>query len=223
MFIDPNDPVDLYPRHFVLMLQEPPAYRGARWFHDRAEFADGSEIPTIKNSQSKAFIRDLIDEDSASDEFYDETRRNELQTALDMFVLTGALKKYREAKDPTCSFRHHTMLVHEGVDTAIHQDAAQMLRELWRERGYNLGRPIPEMKALFETDLLPVMREERYNPDYPYPERYEELLPFINEAFAEMMVGVTDSSGPVMQVDTEGNDSPNFEAGKVWKLSLIHI
>lgn len=218
VFIDPNDPVDLYPRHFVLMLQEPPAYRGARWFHDRTEFADGSEIPTIKNSQSKAFIRDLIDESSVSDEFYDDTRRNELQTALDMFVLTGALKKYREAKDPKYSFRHHTMLVHEGVDTAIHQDAAQMLRELWRERGYNLGRPIPEMKALFETDLLPVMREERYNPGYPYPKRYEELLPYINEAFAEMMVGVTDSSGPVMQVDTEGNDSPNFEAGKVWKV-----
>ncbi|EPD68632.1 hypothetical protein HMPREF1219_01816 [Corynebacterium pyruviciproducens ATCC BAA-1742] len=218
VFIDPNDPVDLYPRHFVLMLNEPPAYRGARWFHDRSEFVDGSEIPTIENSQSKAFIRDLLDASSASDDFYDETRRDELQTALDMFVLTGALKKYRETKDPNFSFRHHTMLVHEGVGTEIHQDATQILRELWRKRGYNLGRPIPEMKRLFEEDLLPVMQEGRYNPGYPVPENYAELIPFINEAYAEMMVGTTPLSGPILQVDTDGNDSPNFEAGKVWKV-----
>lgn len=218
VFVDPNDPEDLYPRHFVLMLNEPPAYRGARWFHDRKDFEDGSEEPTIENSQSKAFIRDLLDSSSASDEFFDETRIEELQTALDMFVLTGAIKKYRQSKLPELSFRHHTMLVHEGVGTEIHSDAAAKLRELWRKRAYNSGRPILELKQLFEEDLLPVMQVERYNPGYPVPSSYAELHPFINEAFAEMMAGVDPSRAPLLQVDTHANETPNFESGPVWKI-----
>ena len=219
VFIDPSDPADLYPRNFVLMLNEPPAYRGAKWFHDRLDFADDPSQATIENSQSKAFIRDLVDRDAIADsDDYQRERTEELQTALDMFVLTGAIKKFREEKHNGLAFKHHTMLVHEGVSKDIHTDGKKILEELWRSRGYNLGRPNAEMKRLFEEDLLPVMQIDRYNGKYAVPSSYEELLPYINEAYSEMMVNVQSTGTPILQVDTYGKESPNFEAGPVWKV-----
>ncbi|AJE32699.1 endonuclease [Corynebacterium humireducens NBRC 106098 = DSM 45392] len=218
VFVDPSDPEDLYPRDYVLMLNEPPAYRGATWFHDRADFADNPEEATVENSQSKAFIRDLEEADPFGPEEFDEVRSTELAECLDMFVLTGAIKKYREHHSPGLVFKHHTMLVHEGVGNDIHADARFKLDDLWRKRGYNLGRPIPEMRSLFEKDLLPVMRVARYNEGYKVPETYEELMPFILEAYEEIMSDVIGSRTPILQVDTVGNDSPNFEIGRVWKV-----
>ncbi|MDK8482708.1 Z1 domain-containing protein [Corynebacterium sp. MSK105] len=218
VFVDPSDPVDLYPQNFVLMLSEPPAYRGAKWFHDRMDFADAPEEATRENSQSKAFIRDIVDSRGLDDDVFEHERAEELKEALDMFVLTGAIKKFREAKHPGHTFKHHTMLVHEGTGTAIHGDGKKILEKIWRERGYNLARPIPEMKRLFEDDLLDVMNIERYREGFAIPRTYEELLPYINEAYAEMMVGVQSGESPILQVDTEGKQSPNFESGRVWKV-----
>lgn len=219
VFIDPADPVDLYPRNYVLMLNEPPAYRGAKWFHDRMDFADAPEEANRQNSQSKAFIRDIVKERDCDDhDLFDAERTNELEEALDMFVLTGAIKKFREAKHPGLTFKHHTMLVHEGTGTSIHGDGKQILETIWRNRGYNLSRPIPAMKRLFETDLLDVMNIERYSEGYAVPETYEELLPYINEAYSEMMTGVQPGGSPVLQVNTVGRESPNFESGQVWKI-----
>lgn len=218
VFVDPSDPVDLYPRNFVLMLSEPPAYRGAKWFHDRMDFADAPEEATRENSQSKAFIRDIVDSRGLDDDLFEQERAEELKEALDMFVLTGAIKKFREAKHPGHTFKHHTMLVHEGTGTAIHGDGKKILEKIWRERGYNLARPNPEMKRLFEDDLRDVMNIERYREGFAIPQTYEELLPYINEAYAEMMVGVHSGESPILQVDTEGKQSPNFESGRVWKV-----
>lgn len=219
VFVDPSDPVDLYPRDFVLLLNEPPAYRGAKWFHDRMDFADAPEEANRENSQSEAFIRDLASEESLSnDELFEDVRKDELQEALDMFVLTGAIKKYREAKNPRLSFKHHTMLVHEGVGTDIHGAGKQALDRLWLESAYNLGRPSAQMKNLFETDLLDVMKIARYSEGYPVPESFEDLVPYINEAYIEMMKGVPAGKSPVLQVDTVGKDTPDFESGPVWKI-----
>lgn len=219
VFIDPTDPVDLYPRHFVLMLNEPPAYRGAKWFHDRMDFADAPEEATRENSQSEAFIRDLAPEDTfSSEEDYLAARTQELEQALDMFVLTGAIKKFRESKHPKLTFRHHTMLVHEGVGTQIHGDGKQVLEEIWKKRAYNIGKANAQMRALFENDLLDVMKINRYSEGYAVPESFEELLPFIQEAYAEMMKGVQPGKTPILQVDTVGKESPNFESGGVWKI-----
>lgn len=218
VFVDPSDPVDLYPRHYVLMLNEPPAYRGAKWFHDRMDFADAPEEATRENSQSEAFIRDIVDSRELDDDAFDRERAEELEEALDMFVLTGAIKKFREAKHPGLTFKHHTMLVHEGTGTAIHEDGKKILERIWHSRGYNLSRPIPDMKRLFEEDLLDVMNIERYREGFAVPQTYEELLPYINQAYAEMMVGVQAGDSPILQVDTQGKQSPNFESGRVWKI-----
>ncbi|MDO5032432.1 Z1 domain-containing protein [Corynebacterium sp.] len=219
VFVDPSDPTDLYPHHYVLLLNEPPAYRGAKWFHDRMDFADDPDEATIENSQSKAFIRDLADRDEfPEDEDFDAIRVDELQEALDMFVLTGAIKEFRESKHPGLTFKHHTMLVHEGVGTEIHGDGKQVLEELWHKRAYNLRRTIPALQELFKEDLLPVMKIDRFNGGYACPESFQDLEPFIGEAYSEMMSGVQAGKSPILQVDTVGKESPNFESGGVWKV-----
>ncbi|WP_312096825.1 Z1 domain-containing protein [Corynebacterium dentalis] len=218
VFVDPEDPEDLYPRHFVLMLNEPPSYRGAKWFHDRMEFSDNPEDATIENSQSKAFIRDLQEADELPPEDFEETRDEELQKALDMFVLTGALKKFREAKHNNLTFKHHTMLVHEGVNTEIHTNAKEKLEALWNARCYDMGTCQDHLKSLYEKDVLPVMQVERYSDGYAVPDSFEELAIYISEAVSEMTHGLDAHRVPIMQVDTQGKDSPNFETGKVWKV-----
>lgn len=219
VFVDPSDPEDLYPRHYVLMLNQPPAYRGAGWFHDRTDFQDDPSEATIENSNSKAFIRDIAEESETDPEAFRDVRRDELQQALDMFVLTGAIKKYREAHDKSLKFKHHTMLVHEGVGTDAHTDARDILDELWTGRRYNLGRPIQELKRLFEHDLLPVMKLDHYSDGAPCPADYSELHPFINVAYEEIIKNLPPSkTSPILQVDTYGGDTPDFETGKVWKV-----
>ncbi|HCG45875.1 Z1 domain-containing protein [Corynebacterium flavescens] len=224
VFTDPSDPEDLYPRQFVLMLNEPPAYRGAKWFHDRADFLDipDSDV-SVEESRSKAFIRNLIENDSdGSEEEFSETRTSELQEALDAFVLTGAIKKYRESKADGVKFKHHTMLVHEGVSTNSHEDARLRLEEIWQRRGYEFGQADADLKKLFDTDFKPVMDVDFYNEGHPVPESFDELIPFISEACEEMMADVLENnegrSTPILQVDTQGEDSPSFEMGKVWKV-----
>ncbi|MCQ4624876.1 Z1 domain-containing protein [Corynebacterium sp. CCUG 69979] len=218
VFVDPSDPEDLYPRHYVLMLNQPPAYRGARWFHDRADYQDNPSEATIENSNSKAFIRDIAEEAETDPDAFRDVRRDELQQALDMFVLTGAIKKYREAHAPGLKFKHHTMLVHERVGTDAHADAKDTLDDLWNSRKYNLGRPILELQRLFEHDLLPVMEIDYYNAGTPYPKTYAELHPYINEAYEAITRNLSKDKTPFLQVDTQGGDTPDFETGKVWKV-----
>ena len=64
VFVDPDDPEDLYPRDFALILTEPPGYRGAAWFHDRHQQFEGDPEPTVETSRSMAFIRDIAESPS---------------------------------------------------------------------------------------------------------------------------------------------------------------
>ena len=85
--------------------------------------------------------------------------KDELRAALDAWVLSGAIKKYREVVTGNI-FRHHTMLVHEDVSNAAHIDspARRVVRGLW-----NTGKFTSEEKGsarlrkLFDDDYAAVM------------------------------------------------------------------
>lgn len=218
VFVDPADPQDLYPRHYVLMLNEPPEYKGAKWFHDQMNFADNPEDATIENSNSKALIRELVEEDGLSEEFFDSLREQELQEALDMFVLTGGIKKFRKKHHSGLDFKHHTMLVHEAVDTKSHTNARKTLSDIWTKRMYGMGGAWEDLENLYESQVLPVIKLDRYNNGYLNPASFAALKPFILEAVEEIMVDVQRDEAPILQVDTQGKDTPNFELGSVWKI-----
>lgn len=148
VFIDPDDSQDIFPKDFILSLERPEPYMGARDFHDLdVDFTGVAK--TIQNSNEKAFVRDLYAVDDA------DQRRTEMQQALDAFVLAGAIKLFR--RRPTgLRFRHHTMLVHESVKIAEHAALAEEIREIWKRAGYNSPAGLARLRKLYDEDFGPV-------------------------------------------------------------------
>lgn len=86
VFVDPSDTEDIFPKDFIISLPRPDGYMGARDFHDLDSALEAGEL-TFANSNEKAHVRDIVDDAD------DDTC---MQQAMDMFVLSAAMKLYRE-------------------------------------------------------------------------------------------------------------------------------
>jgi Z1 domain len=207
VFIDPSDTEDIFPKDFLLSLERPANYMGVADFHDLDTSFD--EEKTVESSNEKAFVRDLRASGPglAGD--------IELQAALDAFLLTGALKLYRE-QHSTLRFRHHTMLIHESVRTAEHRDLADRVRQLWNRAGYMTPTGLARLTTLLESDFRAVSAARA--PDLPFPTTFDELKPFIGEALSK----IHESAGnPVIVVNGDKDiDQQNldFEMRSIWRI-----
>ncbi|WP_406051338.1 Z1 domain-containing protein [Kribbella sp. NBC_00889] len=204
VFIDPSDAEDIFPRDFLISLDRPTDYMGAVDFHDI-----DSEIPeterTPSNSRKKAHVR-LLPEDPADD---DQT----LLQAIDVFVLAGAVKVYRE-KMGVPAFRHHTMLVHENMKRVVHTEQAARIKRLWTTAGYYSASSHERLRRLFEADILPVSRA--LNGGSPVPPTFEDLAPHISDAVTR----IASTGNPVLIVNSdqiEGEDL-DFDKQAVWRI-----
>ena len=209
--MDPDDERDLFPANFVLSLNPPPGYMGVQKFHDVSRRWD-DEAKTVANSNELAHVRALVG-DATTDP---DRRRAELQESLDAWVLSGAIKKYREANS-TRTFRHHTMLVHESTSTADHAATADDVRALWNTSKFNSAEGFARLEKLYEKDFLPVMTARA--KDEAVPTSFDELTPFVGSALAQMTI----DGDPVLIVnsDKEIQDQQkklDFEADKVWRI-----
>jgi hypothetical protein len=226
VFIDPDDSEDIFPKDFIVSLERPDGYMGARDFHDLDVDFDG-EDKTTENSNEKAFVRDLVAVD-------DEARRRiELQQALDSYVLSGALKLFR--RGPTgLRFRHHTMLVHESVKQVEHAELAAEIRELWRRAGYDTPGGLERLRKLYDDDFAPVAaalhrrtlavaaHEDRPAPGaLPLPDDFDALArgSWIGRALDLIDRGTS----PVIVVNGAAEkdyaqDALDFQTDEVWKI-----
>lgn len=221
VFVDPDDERDLFPADFVLSLHRPPGYMGVREFHDVGKRWDDEE-KTVANSNELAHVRPLVgdvDTDPVG-------RIEELQEALDAWVLSGAIKKYREVNSKL-SFRHHTMLVHESVSTGDHTATAADVRAVWSKAKFNSSEGFARLERLYNGDFLPVMEARpdgasKTDPDSRWrriPGSFEELKPFIGAALA----AITIDGDPVLIVNSDKEIKAqqkklDFEADKVWRI-----
>ncbi|OBK39018.1 hypothetical protein A5659_13360 [Mycobacterium sp. 1165196.3] len=211
VFVDPDDERDLFPADFVLSLDRPPAYMGVQEFHDVGTRWD-EEARTVANSNELAHVRALVgDTDTDPDR-----RIAELQEALDAWVLTGAIKKYREVFSAR-TYRHHTMLVHESTSTSVHADTANDVRGIWSTSKFNSKEGFARLRSLYEQDFLPVMNARA--KDEAIPPSFEALKPFIGDALAQMTI----DSNPVLIVNSDKEIQKqqkklDFEADKVWRI-----
>lgn len=205
VFINPNDPSDLYPRHFILSLPRPEGYMGASDFHDFA----GSPAPG-KLTNEVAYVRSVPNPDKKA------TDREREREALDAFLLSGALKLYRKQKKAEGSFRHHTMLVHESRLNTDQRARAKSLRKLWENAAYHSSAGVARLSKLFEDDFRRVSSER--GDGLPFPKRFEELRPFVGQALALIEGGSSD--GPILVVNGERDaDTPDFDTTpNVWKI-----
>jgi hypothetical protein len=212
VFVDPDDERDLFPSDFVLSLDAPPDYMGVQHFHDVGKRYE-DEKKTIANSNELAYVRSLV-----GDTNDDPNRREkELQEALDAWVLSGAIKKYRESKFGK-KFRHHTMLVHESVRQAEHQATAEDVRSLWKKSNFTSAAGLQRLESLYDHDYYPVI-EARAEKKQDIPESFESLKPFIAEAIAHMTI----DGDPVLIVNSDKaiqdqQKKLDFEADDVWRI-----
>ncbi|MGH8931460.1 MAG: Z1 domain-containing protein [Egibacteraceae bacterium] len=144
--IDPSDAEDIFPKDFLISLRRPPGYMGASDFHDLENEFDGGN-GAFDSSREAAHVR-YVDEKQGEDDC-------RLLEAMDAFVLAGAVKLYRE-DEGGCTFRHHTMLVHETMRTAGHRETAERIQQLWARAGYYSSSSHHRLNTLFDKDILSV-------------------------------------------------------------------
>ena len=200
VFVNPKDPEDLYPRDFMLSLDRPVGYMGAREFHDFEIIRPG------RLSNEKAYVRSIPETATSTDD--------QLAEAIDAFVLTGTLKKFREKPGQT-RFKHHTMLFHASSFKADQVLARNEIRALWRKAAYDSPGPgIKRLKVMLE-DFRKVWLDRGKPSNLRFPKTFEELKPALGAALADIRKG-----DPVLMINSADDaDVPNFEAKDgVWKI-----
>jgi Z1 domain len=204
VFVDPTDASDIFPRDFMFSLDRPPGYMGARDFHD-LDNPIPLEDRTFANSNEIAYVRAITTEDGDA---------GRLREALDMFVLTGAVKLYREDHGLGAGhFRHHTMLIHQSVKVSEHAELANTVRSLWQSSAYTGVVGLERLKKLYVEDLVPV--SEVRAPDVATLVDFEELKPYIAKAIHKIDSG---TENPVVVVNSEHDQAAvDFERQPIWK------
>ncbi|MEU2976125.1 Z1 domain-containing protein [Streptomyces hirsutus] len=209
VFVDPGDTEDIFPKDFIVSLPRPAGYMGVQDFHD-LDSAISPEERTFANSNEKAHVRDIVLADEDDDE--------PLQQAMDMFVLTAAMKLYREEHGlGDRYFQHHTMLVHESRSTADHRELLARVTHLWWNAGYSGERGHQRLRKLFENDVLPVCQVRA--DGHAVPATYEELSPYIGAA----AVRIGGDDHPIIVVngdkDIETGEA-DFDKRSIWKILI---
>jgi hypothetical protein len=200
VFVDPNLAEDLFPRDFIISLPRPKNYMGVADFHD-LERADKS----IPGANEIAFVRNVIGADTAPEN---------LQQALDSYILTGAIKLFRQAVKPELKkyYRHHTMLVHSSHLTGEHSVMAAQVESVLSNGGYMSGTAWPRLRSLWEKDFQ-VISAQRAD-GYPVAASFEDIEPFLGECWKRLKNGPK----PVLTVNGDAKDNPDFESDGIWKI-----
>jgi Z1 domain. len=208
VFIDPSDVEDIFPRDFIISLPSPPRYMGPKAFHDLDDGLPSDESSTLMSGE-RAHVRFLSD----------EPENEELRNALDMFLLTAAVKLYRQ-RHGAPPFTHHTMLVHEAMSKDVHRDTAEVITTLWNRGGYHTRSGLTRLRALYENDVLPTTRA--LDPELLAPDDFDEL----REDLAEALSLITPSDGrtsPVIVVNSDKElekqqESLDFDKRRIWRI-----
>ncbi|MEA1015146.1 Z1 domain-containing protein [Sphingosinicella sp. LY1275] len=200
VFVDPNNEEDIFPKDFLISLPRPESYMGVSDFYD----LEGSPDDIESRPNERDYVRPVTG---------DDTKPQNLQQAIDAFVLTGALKLYRAEEDTSLRFRHHTMLAHLSHKVVDHKALADLVRGTYGSAGYDGGPGLERLEALFANDFLPVYRER--GSDLPFPETFEELLSFVGDALTR--IGEPEVAVKVLNNENK-DDTPDFGRQSVWKI-----
>ncbi|MGI5246648.1 Z1 domain-containing protein [Dactylosporangium sp. CA-139066] len=208
VFIDPSDVEDIFPKDFIVALPRPVGYMGVDDFHDLDDPRPVNERP-LTTSKERAHVRLLSEEPDV----------DELRCALDMFVLTGAIKLYRQ-RTGGHTYRHHTMLVHEAMGQETHAETAELLTKLWARGGYHTAAGLHRLQKLYEADLLPVSQARA--PDLATPDDFAHLHGDIAAALAK--INPADRTrDPIIVVNSDTSldkqrEEVDFDKRDIWRI-----
>jgi hypothetical protein len=197
VFVDMESAEDLFPRDFILSLETSRGYMGPRDFHDL-----DPDIPGTPNREAR--VRDIRSDDDSDPDH--------LPRAIDSYILSGAIKLYREAQGESVSTKHHTMLVHTSARVAEHAATAELIKKLFSHGGYSTGVAYPRLERLFVEDFRRNSSLESWGR---MPDSIDDLWDFIGQAIGRVERG----AGPIRVVNGENEeDTPDFDSEKVWKI-----
>lgn len=203
VFIDPSDAQDIFPKDFLISLERPEGYMGVQDFHDLDSEVDPDDRD-VTNSNEKAYVRDV------------RTADPRLAEAVDAFVLSGAVKLYRQAQVGNVQFQHHTMLVHQSVKQIEHRALATEIESIWNQGSYASPSGLARLKDLWLKDFLPVSNARATQP---VPGNFEELAPFL----ADCIKRVTAGGKPYLIVNGDKDidqQKLDFDQTSVWKILI---
>ncbi|WP_198169788.1 Z1 domain-containing protein [Agromyces laixinhei] len=215
VFVSPDDSEEIFPKDFIVSLEPSDEYMGGRQFHDLFGLdPDDKGDPGVSNEA--AFVRGLI----ADGDIDPDAEREEIGDAIDAFVLSGAIKKWREAYDgDRFGYRHHTMLVHESVKTSEHSDLAASFRSVWADRGYSSAAGLARLRMLYDADFERVTSSRGEWRDLPLPENFDALKPFVGATVDAVMADLD----PVVVVNgTKDSDysAMDFQVRPYWRIMV---
>lgn len=205
--VNPDDPEDLFPKDFIISLDRPIGYMGVSDFFD--PFVDYDDLKQGDFSQPElAFIR-RVEASQAEDD-------DDLKRALRSYVLTGAMKFYRQTTDPIRykpeSLKHHTMLIHTSSRKGVHASLAERILDLWDQCAFNSPEGLKALRELWESDFLPVCQIQ--GKDELTPASFSELKAHLAAAVQK----ITYDSHFVRVVNSDKDEAPDFTHGPVWKI-----
>lgn len=209
-FTDPRDANDIYPRHFILPLARPDGYMGILDFHDLD--SDLVPIPAeVDKSKKHLHIRDIRTPRDEDDK--------ELRTALDAFVLSGALKLYRQSTGAySVKQRHHTLFYSDSTFVEDMTKAQGRILDMWDESAYSSKAGLARLQELYSDDLQgrsPHKDEIGY-----FPKTFASLIPFISKA-VQKIDEPFDGHGPVLIVNgKKGSAQIDFQVADIWKIVI---
>lgn len=212
VFISPDDSEDLFPKDFIVSLHPSSEYMGGSYFHDLGVDKRGGTDPSQSNEA--AFVRNL----EADGDLDPDAEEKEIGGALDAFVLTGAIKKWRESTS-AFNYRHHTMLVHESIRTADHSALADRFRAVWTQSEYSSAAGLARLKVLYDSDFARVHGSRAMWSALPMPEQFEDLKPYVGDA----LDAITADSDPVVVVNgTKDSDynAMDFQVRPYWRIMV---
>lgn len=200
VFVNPSDPHDIFPKDFIVSLPRPKGYMGVTDFFDMEEVTAGAGP---ESSNERAYVRPVKGLDTKQDNF---------PKALDSFVLSGALKLYRESRSKENRFRHHTMLVHSSTFKASHDKSAGLVWDLYERANFGNAKSDDRLAGLLE-DFRKVSATRAKG--LPFPSSYQSLVRFVRDCHQR----IATSEKPVRIVNGDNkDDAPDFGENPVWSI-----
>ncbi len=203
VFVDPSDAADIFPRDFIVSLARPLGYLGASDFHDLDGLPGGvDDRPYLSNE--RAFVRPVYGDD--------EDAQN-LQRAIDSFLLAGAIKLFRQHTDGSVDARHHTMMVHTSHLNADQKDQLERVNHQLMNGGYTTGTAAGRLRELLERDFRPVSGARA--PRLAFPSSFDVLDGDIGDVLTRLRRG---GKAALLVNSTNEADQLAFDTEPVWKI-----
>jgi hypothetical protein len=214
VFVDYEDSKDIFPKDFLIALDEPEGYMGTSTFFDGA--GGSSDSSKFELSSKDAYIRELhaSNNDSVNQEA-------ELTEAIASFIVTGAIKLYRLDINNSYkkSFRHHTMLIHEAAFRGSHKKTEALVKKIWENAEWQGESSCEILEAAFNS-FMPTMIDRGIAKN-EIPKKFKDIEPYISKSIELMESEVySGEKSPILVVngDAEVEARLDFDHKATWKI-----